>query len=226
MEKRKTVKERLSLLDINLNEIKLVLFDLDDTLYDRSLPFMKAFEAYSGIKVSDKSVAARAYITCTARGDEVFLPSQRGEITMQEMYIYRFTKGFADVGIVISDGQALEFQEVYSQMLKKLELDQEMKNIMDECLQKNIQMGIITNGPAKHQRDKIKVLGLDRWINQDLIFISGEVGYDKPDLRIFQMAQDAVSCLPNEIILIGDSIKNDIRPAEKMGWKTMWVQRR
>ncbi len=111
-------------------------------------------------------------------------------------------------------------------MLMKLELDQRMKKIMDDCLQKKIQMGIITNGPAKHQRDKIKVLGLDRWINQDLIFISGEVGYDKPDLRIFQMAQDAVSCLPNEIILIGDSIKNDIRPAEKMGWKTMWVQRR
>ena len=64
-----------------------IIFDVDDTLYDQVIPFWNAYKAVFKdrfqLPMDDLFAASRR------RSDEVFGPSQRGEITMEEMYIYR-----------------------------------------------------------------------------------------------------------------------------------------
>ncbi len=200
-----------------------IYFDVDDTLYDRSEPFRRSFhKLYS----DDEKLAIKAYRACAERGDEVFLPSQRGEITMEEMYIYRYTKGFEDVGISISPEEALGFQEVYRENQKQIVPGKGVPELLEYCSKAFRSVGIITNGPARKQQDKIRNLGLSRWVRDEMILISGVLKVDKPDPAIFHMAEERAEAKAEQLIYVGDSFYNDIRPACSLGWKTIYLNRK
>ncbi|MCQ2558307.1 MAG: HAD family hydrolase [Oscillospiraceae bacterium] len=199
-----------------------VFFDIDDTIYDRSSPFVFASEALFGHPIDQ---VQRAYRCCTNRGNEVFLAGQRGEITMDEMYIYRWGKGFADVGISITADEALQFEKLYTEFQGKIRMSATMEQVMDYAVQNFDHAGIITNGPSIKQRIKVNSLGLERWFRPEMILISGEVGYDKPDERLFRFAQERCGEAAADIIYVGDSMHHDIAPAHSMGWKTLWFNR-
>lgn len=201
-----------------------IFFDLDDTLYDRSLPFMKAYSDFFGNK--DSTLAYKAFLTCNIRGNEVFLLSQRGEMTMEEMYIYRYVKGFADVSIEINSEEALRFQELYGKRQKEIEGDKALYKLLKYCRKRYRSVGIISNGPAEHQWDKIKKLGIDKYVVQNNILISGEVGIDKPDSAIFDMALSRCGATAGEAIYVGDSYENDILPAKELGFEVIWIDKK
>ena len=53
---------------------------------------------------------------------------------------------------------------------------------------------------------------------------SAEAGYRKPDPELFRIAIRKTGCLPEEVVVIGDSYKNDIQPAHKLGCPTIWLK--
>jgi putative hydrolase of the HAD superfamily len=50
---------------------------------------------------------------------------------------------------------------------------------------------------------------------------SYQFGFRKPDIRIFQAAAEKMGELPQNILFVGDLIKNDIEPAVKAGMKAV-----
>ena len=53
---------------------------------------------------------------------------------------------------------------------------------------------------------------------------SAVVGVRKPDPRIFSLGVEALGLNPEEVIVIGDSYKKDIVPAETIGCKVAWIK--
>ncbi len=53
---------------------------------------------------------------------------------------------------------------------------------------------------------------------------SAEVGMRKPDPAIFQIAVDRLALSPQDILAVGDSMKNDILPAKHCGCQTCWLK--
>ena len=53
---------------------------------------------------------------------------------------------------------------------------------------------------------------------------SAETGFRKPDPEIFRIAIGKTGCKPEEIVVIGDSYKNDIRPAKNLGCPSIWLK--
>ena len=49
-------------------------------------------------------------------------------------------------------------------------------------------------------------------------------GISKPDIAIFHRALAAAKCLPDNAVMIGDRLDNDIAPAKKVGMKTVWIK--
>jgi putative hydrolase of the HAD superfamily len=49
------------------------------------------------------------------------------------------------------------------------------------------------------------------------------VGVRKPDPAIWRMAIEVSDCRPEEMMVVGDSIKNDILPAKSLGCATAWL---
>ena len=204
------------------NQNMTIFFDIDDTLYDRSQPFRAAAKEFFQAAVPDLN---DAYRKCCARGDEVFHASQRGEISMDEMYIYRWGRGFADAGISIAPGEALEFQRLYRRNQDYITLSPVIEEMLRYCSGKT-DIGIITNGPSEKQWNKIFRLGLERFVTREMMIVSADVGVDKPDPVIFRIAEKRSGADPGELLYVGDSLDNDIFSAEECGWHTLWYNRK
>ena len=200
-----------------------VFFDVDDTIYSRGDAFVQACEVFFEPRLADPY---GIYLLCNRRTNEVFKASQRGEITMDEMNIYRYCKGFADAGLELSAQDALNFQKAYQEALEKITCSPVMKQILDLCADLAEGMGILTNGPSYKQRGKIAALGISHWFLPDRIIVSGEVGTDKPEPDIFRLAEKISGKSGKELLYIGDSPELDIIPAAEQGWKTVWFNRR
>lgn len=56
------------------------------------------------------------------------------------------------------------------------------------------------------------------------IIESAVMGVRKPDPRIFEHGVKALGCLPAETLVIGDSLRKDIRPAEELGCQVLWLK--
>lgn len=83
-------------------------------------------------------------------------------------------------------------------------------------------LAVLANQPAR-TRDTLRRDGLDRFF--DLYSISAELGYEKPDPRIFRHAVDQAGADPARTAMVGDRLDNDIRPARAAGMRTVWLLR-
>jgi putative hydrolase of the HAD superfamily len=93
-----------------------------------------------------------------------------------------------------------------------------------EELSKLYSLALITNGAPDLQREKIKATGINGYFKK--IIVSGEIGYGKPDSRIFQRIMAHFKEAPEHVWSIGDSLERDIQGAKILGIKTAWVNRR
>lgn len=198
-----------------------IFFDLDDTLYDRQIPYELAFRQFFGSRYETK--AEQAFHATILRGYEVFTAAHTGKITMEQMHIYRHQTGLADIGISITAEQALQMQALYAAQQRKISLTDTMCAVLTLCKEKFSAVGIITNGGVDSQMGKLNSLGISRWVEPELIFISDAVGVMKPAPEIFRIAQKAANDAP--CVFVGDSLSQDIAGAAASGWKTIWMNR-
>lgn len=56
------------------------------------------------------------------------------------------------------------------------------------------------------------------------IIESAVVGVRKPDPAIFRLGVDALGLAPEEVLVVGDSLRKDILPAESLGCRTAWLK--
>lgn len=93
----------------------------------------------------------------------------------------------------------------------------ETENALKE-LSTKFKLGIIANqrGGSAH---RLQSHGLMKYI--DFVYSSEEMGRSKPAPDLFLSALDALGCAPDEAVMVGDRIDNDIRPAKKLGMKTV-----
>lgn len=200
-----------------------VLFDVDDTLYDQTMPFVQAYEKYFR---GDIPVSAEALFPVTRKySNAVFSRALAGEITMEELYICRMQKALEEFGIVISDQDALEFQQVYEECQKHIRMTPLMEEILAWCAEHAL-LGIITNGLSGHQWDKIRGLQAERWIPKEYIFVSGDAGAVKPDRQIFDLARKRMHMEEGEVWFVGDAFDLDVEGAMNAGWNAVWMNRR
>lgn len=92
-----------------------------------------------------------------------------------------------------------------------------------EEFSKLYRLGLLSNGAPDLQREKIEGTGIGRHFTE--IVISGEVGYGKPDRRIYELILSRLSVRPERAMMIGNSLKSDIKGAQAIGMKAAWLNR-
>lgn len=198
-----------------------LVFDVDDTLYEQIVPFENAYKSLFNMDIDME----KFYLLSRYYSDVKFEASRNGEMTMDEYHIYRIQEAAKDLGVCLSDKQALNMQKEYKKNQQKLQMSDITISILDLAKENNVKLGIITNGPSEHQWSKVKALGVEKWIDRKNIIVSGDYGINKPDVRIFEIMQEKLQ-LPNDsLYYIGDSLENDIVGANNAGWKSIWINR-
>ena len=90
-----------------------------------------------------------------------------------------------------------------------------------ERLSGRYHLGVIANQvPGSEAR--LERYGLRQYLS--VILASAEAGISKPDPRIFTLALRQADCEPQQAVMIGDRLDNDIFPAKKLGMRTIRVK--
>ena len=201
-----------------------LIFDVDDTMYDLMWPFQKAFEKV----LADKTNVSCEVLFGRSRvfSDIVLEKEKEGEIRSDDAFYQRMKMTCEDVGCAITREESAEFEREYRYYQTRIELFDFMKEILEVCREKKIPIALLTNGNRKNQGRKLKVLRLEQWFEEDRMFISGEIGHHKPDVRAFLKIQEQLELQAEETWYIGDSYENDVVGAYKAGWHTIWLNHR
>ncbi len=83
-------------------------------------------------------------------------------------------------------------------------------------------LGVIAN-QAKGLKDRLREWHILQYFS--VIASSWEVGAIKPDPALFRYALAQADCSPEEAVMIGDRLDNDVFPAKALGMKTVWLRR-
>lgn len=97
----------------------------------------------------------------------------------------------------------------------------ETEFVLKSLCEKGYSIGVIAN-QALGTKKRLENWGLMKYIK--LVTASAEEGVAKPDSEIFLRALKRADCLPENAVMIGDRIDNDIEPANRLGMKTIWVR--
>ena len=90
-----------------------------------------------------------------------------------------------------------------------------------QLLHGKVNMCIVTNGVTETQYSRLRDSGLDKYF--DKIFVSGEIGYQKPDPAYFSYCFEHMPEVDkNEVLLIGDSLSSDMLGGYNFHIDTCW----
>lgn len=206
-----------------------VFFDVDDTLYDHLTPFRKAVESVAGR--NDSFPYEAAYHRMRYYSDILSLEMggagkmEEGQST-EMMRRRRFQLSLAEFGLPLSDKESADMQAAYIGCQFDIELFAGARELLAELTRSGYTVGLITNGAAEHQLRKIKAMELDALIPPERQFVSGKVGIDKPDRRLFEYVNERTGTKPDACVYIGDSWRNDVVGALEAGWRVIWFNHR
>lgn len=92
--------------------------------------------------------------------------------------------------------------------------------VLQQLRQQGQRMGLLTNGCSLFQRRKLQRYALEPLF--ELILIEGELGYGKPDARVFRAALDHFGVPATDTWMIGDNLDADIAGAQQVGITGIW----
>lgn len=190
--------------------IKAVLFDLDDTLYDRdALVRMVVTDQYDVFQHELGSVRKDDFVRRVLELDDHGYADKRAlyamlvaEWGLPTNLIERFAKNF------------------WSSYDEKCELSEDTRVTLQTLRRNGIKLGVITNGGAERQQRKLDSLGISSWF--DVILISETEGVRKPDAEIFHRALARCGVEACEAIFVGDHPDTDIGGALQAGLRAVW----
>ncbi|EOO17599.1 HAD family hydrolase [Bacillus cereus] len=97
---------------------------------------------------------------------------------------------------------------------------QNMHELLQQLKQRNIKIGIITNGFTKFQMSNLRALNIHTYTST--ILVSEAEGIKKPHPEIFERALQKLNVKAEECIYVGDHPENDVIGAEQIGILGVW----
>ena len=123
---------------------------------------------------------------------------------------------------IINEGhlplQVEDLLKMYWAHRPQISLDDNTRQVLDQLHEDGV-LGIITDGRSLTQRNKMKALGLDAYIENQDLYISEETGYAKPSLEPFRSLMKRYP--DSDYYYIGDNPAKDFVAPNQLGWTTV-----
>lgn len=179
---------------------KIVIFDLDDTLY-KEIDFLKSAYQEIALWLEQEYEIRNVYnymLSCYEQKKNVFscVNNEYGLKVSLESYLYK-----------------------YRMHIPVISLSADVDNLLKKMLDAGFILGIITDGRTVTQSNKIRALELERYISWENCIISESFGYSKPSPEAFLFFQHKY---PNaDYYYVGDNVSKDFIAPNQLGWTTV-----
>lgn len=195
---------------------KWILFDADNTLFDYDAAERGALG--STFEEMGRPLTAESREIYRVINHQNWQAYERGEITQAVLRIRRFAQYLEALGLA-DDPEQVSKRYLYH-LGNRTDLVDGAQRLV-ERLEHRVGMMIITNGLKDVQRSRLSQSPIGRYFKD--IVISEEVGFAKPDRRIFDAAFELMGQpARSEVIIVGDSLTSDIRGGVNYGIDTCW----
>jgi len=118
---------------------------------------------------------------------------------------------------------SLAILEVWQQSIEHATLEAGALELLDCLRAKGVRLALVSNTPPTSHEIIDRLHLRERF---DEVVFSCDVGYLKPDPRIFQVALKRLATEPRETVIIGDKIRTDILGGAILGMKAILLERR
>ena len=204
---------------IKKSDIKAILLDLDNTLYQYELCHQYALKSCWQYFRKNNPISFFQFKKDYELAKMEVKKNTLGQAASHSKFLYfqkflekKFKKTDINLTIKLEEHYWINF-------FKRMKLFKGALNFLKKCKENNVKICLITDLTARIQFEKVKILKIGKYI--DFIVSSEEAGKEKPHKAIFSLALQKLKMSPNEVILIGDDYNKDFIGAEKLKIKTI-----
>jgi putative hydrolase of the HAD superfamily len=192
--------------------IKAVIFDLDETLLNRDKAIEQMFliildKCYEDVKHSANNEMLKKF---KEYDKESYGHNDKTKVF--ELFFDEFPPKYRLPRNGIQDFWNNNFPHCFT-------INQNTINIINK-IKMQVKVAIITNGSTQRQKAKIMNTNLNSCF--ETIIISEEVGFSKPDNRIFELALNKLNVKPEDALFVGDDIEKDIGGCQNANINGIW----
>ncbi|WPC41053.1 HAD family hydrolase [Clostridium sp. JS66] len=194
--------------------IKTIIFDLDDTLYIERDFVYGAFEKvceYLALKFN------KDYEKLYNSTIDILNIHGRGKVFNMLCDKYNIKEDISDL------------VEIYRNAKPSLRLYEDALYFLKECSLDNkkvkFNLGLITDGKASVQWNKIKALKLENYIDKIIVTDDYGIDYWKPNEFAYREMMKHFNCTAEECIYVGDNPNKDFIGARKVNMHTVRIIR-
>ncbi|MFO7899084.1 MAG: HAD family hydrolase [Planctomycetota bacterium] len=202
-----------------LTEMQAVLFDIDDTLFDRR----KAQRLILDIITAELDELFRgidhARITHAFDESDRLTLEDYGAGTTPEDFRERRSATFLRL-LRLDESPADRITELYVTRYPTVDAPVDSAREVVERMAGRFRLGVVSNGLQDVQYKKLEAVGIrDRF---ECIVLSQELGVQKPDRRIFEHAAERLATPADRSAYVGDDFELDVVGAKAAGMRAIW----
>ena len=192
-----------------MKKIKAILYDVDGTLLDfeiqEEVALSYCFKKYNLGELSEEKL--ELYKRINLGYWEMF---EKNLITKEKLVVKRFEDYLEALGVKLN---AEEVNDTYFSKLGDTIVFKDNSYELVKSLKGKIKQYVVTNGAIRVQKTKLAKSGFDKLM--DDVFISDEVGYQKPRKEFFDAIKNRLGDIAtDEILIVGDSLTSDMKLAD------------
>ncbi len=182
---------------------KVVVFDLDDTLYKEVDFLFSGFHAIA-VRIVEKQNSLDE--------EQVFAQMKRWRTEGRNVFD-ELCRLYPDC---LTKEECLD---IYRYHIPFILLSDGAKDLLKELKSRGVKLGIVTDGRTRTQMNKITALQLQEFIDKDDIVISESFGSEKPSEANYRYF---MTRYPNaQYVYIADNTKKDFIMPNRLGWDTI-----
>lgn len=194
-------------------KINTLLFDLDNTLIDRNTAMRKTMQQWL-VDINYKVKTVEIALEEIMKKDDW---GYMNRIDFSTWVIENYGKNDNN----INNGKSFYYYTLEN-IVQYFEPNEAVISMLKKLAEK-FKLAVATNGETIAQRRKLEKANLYACFKPENIFISANIGVEKPDKKFFETIIQELKINPLEALMIGDSPINDIQCSKDAGLNTCWV---
>lgn len=210
-----------------MSRVKSLLLDLDDTLLDYSGGVDECWTASCTVGGAGSAADLEALVPAVAASRRWFWDDptrhRRERVNMLGAWTKIVEHALETLGRPDPPLAASIAVEFARRRRDRMQLFPDALACLAGWRASGVCLGLVTNGDASQQRDKIARHALASYF--DVIVIEGEFGAGKPDEVVYRHALDTLGARAEATCMVGDHLDFDVAGAQRLGMQGIWIDR-
>ena len=195
--------EERNIPDLKLDEVRGVVFELDDTLLDQKAWMIRKLEL-------------------TWHEEKIVLPARTAFLSTALQIIEEGNHAclFDALCLQLGLGDAIRVRmiETYNQTQPKdCSLYGDVQATLRQLRRSGYRIGILTDNPPASQRQKLDVCGLLPLTDAGVL--TAELGSKKPDPKVFEECARLLDLAPEQLVMVGNNVFRDVQGSCNAGYR-------